>query len=466
VNYGTGAVGGSARSSATASHARAFVRRLPPGPTGLSYLVDPLVFMRNPVAYFAEARKQYGSVVRVPLGPTNTYLVSDPALIEHVLIHDAKSYVKDPIIRLLGREITGDGVFTTDGEMWRRQRRLNQPAFHRERLTRYAEVMSACATEYIDQLAIGQTRDLEADMSALTLNVISRTMLSVDDAASQNELSSLMRAASDRFAIDWSLVVPFVRRLPFPANRRFANVMRRLDRFVARILRERRAGGAKRDDLLDMLIEARDEAGNPLDDAQIRNQVVTMLIAGQDTTAMLLCYAFSLLTRHPDAERALLDELSSTLGGRVPQLSDLPSLKYAEAVVLETLRFTPSVWTFVREAATDTELGEYHVPRGTLVHISPPVLHRDPELFAAPDAFRPERWLDGLQKRLPRGAFVPFGAGARQCLGAAFATMEATLVLATVAPRVRLRALAAPSEFVFTFSLRPRGGLRARVESR
>lgn len=439
----------------------------PPGPRGLPLVGDSLDYMRDPLGYMLRMRRLHGGLVRLPLRVLTPYLVSEPSLIEQVLVTDNKSYTKDMFLRLLGKEVLGQGLLTSEGDFWRRQRRLSQPAFHRERITEYATIMLACADEYVATLRAGQSRDVHDDMMRLTLQIAARALFGTDAGDMATEVGRALSVVMDRYANNVFLMFPQMARLPLPMNRRLADARSRLDRLMFSIIQKRRAEGDKgqKTDLLAMLLSAQDEDGSVMTDQQLRDEVMTIFSAGHETTALVMSYAFLLLSQNPAAGRALSAELQTVLGGRAPTPADLPSLRYCEAVVLESMRIYPPAWALGREASRDTELGGYPVPRGMQVWISPWVMHRDAQYFPKPEAFAPERWLDGLAKRLPRFAYMPFGGGPRLCIGNAFAMTEATLILAAIASRFRLRVVdTRPPPLMPSITLRPKHGLTAQVE--
>lgn len=439
--------------------------RLPPGSAGYPLIGDSLDYLRDPLAYLLRARERYGALTRLPLPYFAPYLVSDPALVEQVLVTDNKSYSKDAFLRRLSKEVVGQGLLTSEGEFWRRQRRLSQPAFHRERIAEYAALMIAAGEKYADELRPGQQRDLHEDMMHLTLQIVSQTLLSTAVGDQAGEVGEILGAIMERYANGLLLLFPVLSRLPLPINRRFDQAVARLDQLILPLIRERRQTGGDKGDLLSMLLSARDEDGSAMTDTQLRDEVITIFAAGHETTALVLTYAFFLLTHNPAAAAALAAELTAVLAGRAPTIHDLPALRYTEAVVLESMRCYPPAWAIGREAVRDTTLSGYPIPRGTQLWMSPWVMHRDPQTFPQPERFLPERWLDGLQRRLPRFAYLPFGGGPRLCIGNAFAMTEATLLIATIARRYFLRAESPPPlRFLPSITLRLRDGLRARVE--
>ncbi len=431
-------------------------------------LRDIVGYIRDPLAYLLQARREGGPICRLPLGVINPYLVSDPALIEQVLVSDNKSYSKDFFMRLLGREALGQGLLSSEGDFWRRQRRLAQPAFHRERLLSYGDTMVRCAEEYAARLRPGERRALHHDMMELTLHIVVKTLFGEDATVSTQAVGESLDVLLSRYADNLFLSFPQIGRWPLPMNFRFARGMRQLDDIILSLIARRRASSGERGDLLAMLLSAQDEDGSGMSDKQLRDEVITLFTAGHETTALALSYAFMLLSQHPAVAATLLAELRSVLGperpGRLPTAADVPALRYCEAVVQETLRLYPPAWILGREAITDTTLAGQPVPHRTPVWISQWVMHRDEAYFPQPERFQPERWLDGLSRRLPRFAYFPFGGGPRLCIGSSFAMTEAILVLATIARRVNLQ-VEPPQPLVLmpSITLRPKHGLSAVV---
>ena len=447
-------------------------------------------FFRDPLSYLLRVRQERGSCVRLPLGPVMPILISDPALIEHVLVTDNKSYKKDRFMQLLSKEALGHGLLTSDGQDWLRQRRLAQPAFHRDRIAGYAEAMVRCAEHYVDSLQVGQQRDVRSDMMDLTLHIVAQALFSDDATLPSHAVRVALDLLMQRYADNLLMAFPVLRQLPLPANRRFRHAMQQFEDTLMALIARRRANpaastqsaglptgrpgdphsaaaGSSSGDLLSMLLAAQDEDGQGMSDRQLRDEVLTLFSAGHETTALVLCYAFCLLSRHPRVLAAVSAELQAVLGPgpslRLPTLDDMPALRMCEAVVLETMRLYPPAWTLGREAVVDTSLAGFPIPRGTQVWMSQWIVHRDESLFPKATAFRPERWLDGLQKRLPRFAYFPFGGGPRLCIGSSFAMVEAVLVVATIIRRVYLQ-VADPFPLLMpSITLRPRDGLVARV---
>jgi cytochrome P450 len=443
-------------------------RRSPPGPKARSWLTGNLPdFVPDRLGFLTECARRYGDVVALRLGPRRFYVVNHPDLVEDVLVTQNRRFIKHFALRRAKRTL-GNGLLTSEGDFWRRQRRLAQPGFHRERIAAYAAVMVEFAERMLAGWEDGQRRDAQNDMMRLTLEIVAKTLFDSDVAGESADASVAMEALLTSFTarMDRMFLVP--EWFPTPGNLRTERAARRLDRIILAIIAQRRASGEDRGDLLSMLLHAQDEEdGTGMDDRQLRDEAMTLFMAGHETTANTLAWVWFLLSNHPEVERRLHDELDGVLGGRPPDVADLPRLPYTDAVVTETLRLYPTVWLLGREAIEPCEVGGYPVPVGRTIFMSQWVLHRDPRFFDEPLSYRPERWLDGLAKRLPRYAYFPFGGGPRICIGNAFAQMEAVLLLATIARRFRLRlepgAVVAP---VPTMTLRPKGGVPVTLERR
>jgi cytochrome P450 len=385
-----------------------------------------------------------------------------------VLASGSKNFIKAASLRSpFFHRLVGNGLVTSEGDFWRRQRRLAQPAFHRDRVEAYAETMVGFTEGALARWGDRQTLDAHEEMMLLTQRVVAQTLFSADVSGDSREigeaLSNIVRPFASQATLKWILD----NRLPTPAHLRFNRDVRRIDSFVYRLIGERRASGEDTGDLLSMLMRAQDEDGGGMTDKQLRDELMTIFLAGHETTALALTWAWYLLARNPEAEERLAAELSEVLGGRAPRAEDLPRLRYAEWVVKESMRLYPPAWGVGRESVRECEVGGYRVSARVQVFAFPWVVQRDPRWFADPHAFRPERWGDESISRLPRYAYFPFGGGPRRCIGEGFAMMEAVLVLATIAQRFRLRlASEDPVELVPAMSLRPKGGVPMQSEKR
>jgi len=448
-----------------ASAAPAYERRYTGGGPG-----GPLVsgtmreYGADPIGAMLRWRELYGDLVPIRFGPFRAHMAYGPVEIAEVLVDRAADYRKSFGTRML-IPLLGHGLLTAEGDEWLRHRRLASPAFHRERVSDYGRAMSRCAEDHVETMRDGEAADLHEAMTALTLRIVARTLFDADVTPRIQEVARIGAEIQDfyfgRFASLRFLIPTW---LPTPGNRRLASGIRRLDEVVYDIIRERRPG-EDRGDLLSLLLLARDENGAGMSERQVRDEVMTLLLAGHETTALTLSWAFTLLDRHPEARGRLEAELREVLGDRPALPEDMAALPFTQAVVNETLRLYPPAYVTGREAIRDTVIGALPIPKGHLVLISIYALQRDPRFFPEPSEFRPERWLDGLEKRLPRGAFIPFGMGSRKCIGASFAMMEATLLLATIARRWRFELDPGDIGAVTAITLRPASAIWARPRS-
>jgi cytochrome P450 len=416
----------------------------------------------DPIAATRRWRDQHGDFVPIRFGPFPAHMAYGPAEIQEVLVDRAADFRKSFGTRML-IPLLGNGLLTAEGDEWLRHRRLASPAFHRERVEGYGRTMASYAQDSVDAWTDGEVLDLHDEMTALTLRIVARTLFDNDVTTRIAEVASLgawiqdfyyLRFASLRFLIPtW---------LPTPGNRQLGRATRRLDDVVYGIIRERRPG-EDRGDLLSMLLLARDEQRAGMSERQVRDEVMTLLLAGHETTALALSWAFLLLDRNPATRDHLEAELATVLGDGPAAPDDVPVLPFTQAVINETLRLYPPAYVTGREAIRDTTIGGTRIPKRHIVLISMYTTHRDQRFFPEPDTFRPERWLDGLEKRLPRGAFIPFGMGSRKCVGASFAMMEATLLLATIARRWRFELAAREIGTHPSITLRPAAAMPARM---
>jgi cytochrome P450 len=398
--------------------------------------------------------------------PMHLYFVSGPAYIEEVLVKQAASFRKDRISRLISRAI-GNGLVVSEGDLWRRQRRLMQPAFHQAQLRSYADTMVALAVDAVAGWRSGETRNVHEEMMALTMQIVAKLLFGTDLGADARDIGATITALMEDFSggLGLGALTP-LSRLPTPRLRRIDRSIKRLDEIVYRIIAQRRAAPVAGSDLLALLLGAQDEDGSRMSDQQLRDETLTLFVAGHETTAQLLTYALYLLARHPDEQEALATEVSWMLGGRNPGFADLERLKRADAVLTEAMRLYPPVWGIGREALADVQLGAYRIPKGSSVFISQWAVHRDPALFPDADRFLPGRWL-GSPAALPRFAYFPFGGGPRVCIGNRFAMMEATLILAVLMQRFTFATTAETRlRLLPTVTLRPRGPVSLAVTAR
>ena len=432
---------------------------------------------RDELGMLVKAANRYGDVVRFEFGPRAVhlpaYLIRRPEHIHHVLFSARDSYPKSFDYRILARSL-GLGLVTSEGELWSRQRRLIQPAFRHTEVAGFAELMIDAATDVAQRWHTladrGQPVDVASEMMRLALDVVGRTLFSSDLADETDAISPavgvLVRDMVERMSTGAGMATLAAPRLPTPANRRANAALDTLDRVVARLVARRRAlpEAERPADLLSTLLAARDEkSGAGMDDRQVRDEVMTFLIAGHETTANALAWTWYLLSTHPLVMRRLGDELHTVLAGRDPGPDDIDKLAYTKAVAQEAMRLYPPVAAIGREALRDDEISGYPVPARSTILISPWVSHRNPEIWAAPEAFDPDRFGPGAPEH-PRLAYLPFGAGPRQCIGAAFAMQEAVIALGVLGSRFRLELVPGHSvEPQLGVTLRPRHGLMMTI---
>jgi len=432
----------------------------PPGPEP-HFLIGNFPLGRpDPLAVFTGWAREFGDIFYYRAGWIHVYFLNSPELVESVLVTNQQNFRKDRVIQN-SRWFLGQGLLTSEGGEWLRQRRLSQPAFHRERLALYARIINGCAEEMLDSWKDGENRDVHQEMMQLTLRVVAKVLFSVDVKNESKEVAAALNLLMKHSSGARMLLPPWVRYLPLPFLIRVRRAVRQLDEVVYRIIRERRRSENDNGDLLSMLMSARDEDGSRMTDRQLRDEVMTFLLAGHETTALSLSWAWYLLSENPEAENKLHHELARVLDGKNPSFEDLPRLCYTEAVVKESVRLYPPAWSLARTAAEDFEIGGYLVPAGSNVVMSQWIMHRDPRFFPSPEQFDPGRWFEEHTQRLPRFAYFPFGGGPRYCVGASFAMMEATLLLAAIAQRFRLRMV--PGHKVVpvpSITLRPKYGIK------
>ncbi|MCG3172442.1 MAG: Pentalenene oxygenase [Myxococcota bacterium] len=444
-------------------------RRLAPMPPPDAAVLGHLPPMRtDPLNFLARMVVTHGDrgIVRLRFGHTIAHLMLDPAYAQHVMQENNKNYTKQTrgfeVIRL----ILGNGLLTSEGAFWRKQRKIAQPAFHKKRIDSFGEVMVRAALELSEnwsrRVSHDPTLDIASEMMRLALRIVGETLLSTDvskDSDSVGEaLNVLLEEANDR--IVQILLLPL--ELPTPRNFRLLKHVNEINSVVDRVIRERRGMANKPNDLLTMLMETRDEeTGEGMNDRQLRDEVLTIFLAGHETTATNLGWTFYLLSKHPEVEKRLRQELREVLGGRPPTPADLPNLNYLRMVIQESMRIFPPAWMISRSPTEDDEVGGYFIPKDTFVFVSPYATHRHPKYWPNPEGFMPERFADPKDYELPRFKYFPFGGGPRICIGNGFAMMESQLVLATLLQH--WRADLAPGHRVEPaplITLRPRHGIR------
>jgi len=441
---------------------------LPPGPKDWFSLGASLEFARDWMGYMERCARRYGDVVFFRFFNIPVCLVSHPDGIEYVLVKNQANFTKSRDYRAL-RPLLGNGLLTSEGDFWQAQRKRVQPAFRHESISAYARNMLDSAAAMLSAWRDGETRDLHADMMSLTLEIVAKSLFGSDVSGAASSVGQALAPLMELFIHQAHVAFLLPERLPIPQTPRSHRANQHIKKIVLGIIRERRASAVSGNDLLQTLLEAQDEHGNRMTDDQLRDEVMTLFIAGHETTANALSWTWYLLDQNPAVAESLSAELREVLNGRPPTAADLPRLPYTEMVVKESMRIYPPAWGLGRRPLRDFELSGYRVPAGTNIFISQWITQRDPRFFPDPERFDPERWrIDPIRTgRLPRFAYFPFGGGPRVCVGAGFAMMEATLLLAAIAQRFRFSlAPGHPVAALLSATLRPKHGLKMVVHAR
>jgi cytochrome P450 len=448
--------------------ANAIVHRRPPGPRRKIPFAGLLQYRRGPLPFFQNLAQQYGDISYFKLGPQEAFFLNQPDFIKDVLVTNNENFMKGLALQRAKR-LLGEGLLTSEGGFHRRQRRLAQPAFHRARIASYAGVMTDYAALMRDRWRDGATLDISEEMMRLTLAIVGKTLFDADVESDAKEVGEAMNVVMDLFN---TITIPFfelLQKLPLPQLRRFDTAKAKLDAIIFRMIEERRRSGKDRGDLLSMLLLAQDEEGDGgrMTDAQLRDEAMTIFLAGHETTANALTWTWYLLSQNPAAEAKLHTEIDEVLGARLPTFDDVPRLAYTEMVLAESMRLYPPAWAIGRMSLSDCEIGGYHVPRRSLVIMSQYVMHRDARYFPDPLRFDPERWTATAREARPQFSYFPFGGGPRRCIGEGFAWMEGILLIATLARQWQLRLLPNhPVALKPVITLRPKYGMRMIVTKR
>ena len=445
--------------------------QFPPGPPDVGHstieqYLNYRNFLKDPLTRVTSWMAEYGDIIHYKSGDHHQYFIANPDMIREILVRQSHIFIKGPdytnektgLARFMGK-----GLVTSNGEFWKRQRQLVQPAFHTQRITAYADTMVDYALESMADWRDGQTLDVDKEMMLLTLMIVGRTLFDADAAVTANQVKKavdVMQKASNT-----ATLLPAWVPTPLRIRSRRANAM--LDKIVYGFIEQRRVTGEDRGDLLSMLLLSEDEEGERMTDKQVRDEAVTLFLAGHETTANALNWTWWLLAQNPDAETRLHQELDSVLQGNPPTLEDLRRLPYTNMVIKESMRLMPPVWSIGRTNKEATEVMGYPFPEWSSVQVCIYCAHRHPGIWEQPDDFVPERWADESINEIPKYAYLPFGGGPRICIGNSFATMEANLLLATMAQSYRMRLIdgveIVPQPFITMF---PKHGLPMRIERR
>ena len=409
---------------------------LPPGPKGSWIGGNIRQFNARRLDFFIDVARDYGDIASFRFGTRRIFLASNPHLIEQVLVTDAKHYIKHFAARAY-KPVLGNGLVTSEGDHWLRQRRLSQPAFLKQRVQSYAPLMANLTEQMLEKWQQESDIDAHFEFSSLTSAIALKTLFDLDDPGDRDRFTKTLRLAFDLMSDRLRSVVKLPLWLPIGSNRKLNSAVKELFAVVDGFIATCRARKSLGDDLLSRLVSAKDVDGAQMSDRQLREEMMTLYLAGHETTALTLSWSWYLISQHPDVEKKLVAEWRQVLRGRTPTPEDLLNLPYTDAVLNEAMRLYPPVYLIGREATRDLELGGYRVKKGYTVFMCQWVNHRDPRYFPNPEKFLPERWENGLATRIPKYAYYPFGGGPRVCIGNTFALMEAAIILAAVGQKFR-----------------------------
>jgi len=422
----------------------------------------------DPIGYFTKCIRKYGDIVFLRFLGVPLCLLNRPDCIESVLVTQHNNFEKSKDYRAL-RRVLGNGLLTSEGEFWRRQRKLVQPAFHHERIAAYTEVMVAYTERMLASWKDGQGLDVHEAMMRLTLDIVAKTLFDTDVSREAEDVGAALQFLMGKFMRQAAFAFLLPASIPIPTTRRLRRAVGQLDKVIYEIIRRRRASGTMSGDLLSVLLQAQDDEGLSMTDRQLHDEIMTLFLAGHETTANALSWTWLLLGQHPEVEEKLVEELQRVLGGRAPTASALPRLTYTEMVLREAMRLYPPVWVIGRRALAPFRMGNYELPAETNVVMSQLITHRDAKYFPEPERFDPDRWRpnDPRNLSLPRFAYFPFGGGPRVCIGAGFSMMEAVLLLATIAQKFKLTLVPGQTiEKLPSVTLRPKSGVRVILRRR
>ncbi len=409
----------------------------------------------------------YGGFTKNTIAAFTLYLITDPEVAREILIEKNDQFVKDPIMKRTFVPFAGNGVLTSEGDFWKRQHKLIQPAFHHKRIMSYAETMVEHTLAHMKSWKEGETRQMDRDLMGMTLTIVNKTLLDADVSEETERIGEMVNKILEAANAGLNAIVAAPKWMPTPTRLHQKRIVAEFDMLIQRIIDERRKSGEDKGDLLSMLLQARDDDGQSMSDEQLLDEVRTLILAGHETTASTLTFAMYLLAAHPDVKERLQHELDTVLEGRAPTLADLPKLTYTDQIIKETLRLYPAAPGVTRAPIAPTEVGGAMIPAGATLQISIYAMHRSARYWENPHEFDPERFTPENEKRIPKGAYLPFSAGPRVCIGNQFALMEARLILATIVGKFDFEL---PANYQFKaeqlLTLRAKGGLPMVVRER
>ena len=444
------------------------VKEYAPGPKSKAPGDQMMAISRDPLKFLMKVARDYPDVAHFKLGPQHTFLLSHPDHIQNVIVAHDWNFLKGRGLQR-AKKVLGRGLLTSEGNFHRRQRRLSQPAFHRQRIAAYAETMAEYAARRRDNWKEGEARDVAQEMMSLTLAIVAKTLFDADVETESKEIGQALGEVLELFSTFSSPLTEVLDKLPLPKNRRAQQAKMRLDETIYRIIEERRGESEDRGDLLSMLMLAQDTEGDGggMSDEQLRDEVMTLFLAGHETTANALTWTWYLLAEHPEVEARLHAEIDSVLKGNLPTVEDVGRLTYTEMVFAEAMRLYPPVWVMSRRAVSSYKVGKYYVPAGSIILLSQYVMHHDERYYPEPEKFDPARWTTEARAARPKYAYFPFGGGPRMCIGEQFAWMEGILLIATLAQKWKLRLVAGHTvKMQPLITLRPKHGMRMTIERR
>lgn len=440
----------------------------PPGPKGLPFAGSMFDYFKDMLGFLIRVKEEYGDIAYYKLGARKMYLLSNPEHIKDVLITHNRNFTKSRALQR-AKIVLGEGLLTNEGASHIKQRRIIQPIFHHKRIRGYGDTMAEYTRLRTERWENGEVLDVHKEMMRLTLTIVAKTLF---DADVESESEEIGKSLTNLVTLFPRLLFPYseyLDKLPLPGNKRCNDAIEHLDKIIYAMIEERRSKSNRREDLLTMLLEAQDEGsdGSTMSNKQLRDEALTLFLAGQESTANSLTWTFYIIAQNPEVENRVHEELVSVLNGRPPCLDNIGKLSYTQKVFKEALRLYPPAWAVARRAIEDYTVGGYFVPAGTDVFMSQFVVHRDPRFYKEPLRFDPDRWTQDFESSLPKFAYFPFGGGPRRCIGEPFAWMEGVIIIAAVMADWKMRLV--PNQKIVPdalITIRPKNGMKMIVEKR
>ena len=412
-------------------------------------------FQRNPAEFVLEGHEKYGDVFVTRVLTGQSFFIRDPAVVNAINVTHARHIRKPKVVKQMWKPFLGQGLVPNDGESWKRQHKLIMPGFHKMRVDAYAPTMAAYTRDMMRGWKSGERRDFRKEILALALRVVAKTLFDTDLAHDSQTVHEAMQDIGEALIDHAQTPIPTPRWWPSERNKRMVRALDAMDGVIERLVSARRKDHEDRGDLMSHIVFATDDKGS-MSDKQMRDELMTLIFAGHETTAHTLTWAWYLLATNRDKLKEAQREIDQTIGDRPIGVDDLPKLPYLEMCLKESLRRLPAVWIYAREAQRDLRLGDYFFPKGAILAVSPLATGRNPKYFEEPLAYRPERWTREFERQLPKGAYVPFAAGPRVCLGKQFAMMEMRIILGTLIQNIDIQVLEGfEPDFVAELSLNP-----------